>query len=154
MDDWPFPPPPARRKRGQQPTSSEQQLLKAVVVMSIRRLDTAGALLAFRQQDDPVVQQLRPRLTAHGRGPTRRTWERRLAVVPPTVPGLLGRRGHHLGTLLNPWTPQGHGAACDRTAVRAPGGVWHRKERAAGGVPHSSIATEAQGSKSGGHGWW
>ena len=56
--------------------------------------------------------------------------------------------------LLNPWGQQGHGAACDSTAVRAHGGGWHKKDREAGVVPHSSIETEAHWSKSGWHGWW
>jgi len=57
-------------------------------------------------------------------------------------------------TVLNPWTQQGHGAACDSTALRAHGGVWHKKDREAGVVPHSSIDIEAHWSKSGWHGWW
>jgi hypothetical protein len=34
------------------------------------------------------------------------------------------------------------------------GGVWHKKHREQGIVPHSSIDTEAHWSKSGYHGWW
>ncbi len=154
VDHLPFPPPPAPRKRGRPQTYSEQLLVKALVVMIIRRLYTAWALLAFLQQDDPVVAQLRSLLTEQGRVPTRRTWERRLATLPATLPGLIGGLGRQLVTLLNPWTQQGHGAACDSTAVRAHGGVWHKKDREAGVVPHTSIDTEAHWSKSGWHGWW
>ena len=121
--------------------------------MIIRRLHTAWALLAFLQQADPVVAQLRPLLTEKGQVPTRRTWERRLAALPPTLPGLIGRLGRPWVTLLNPWAQQGHGTACDSTMVRAHGGVWHRKDREAGVVPHSSIDTAAHWSKSGWHGW-
>ena len=56
VDALPFPPPPAQRKRGRPQTYSDQLLVKAVVVMIIRRLYTAWALLAFLQQDDPVVR--------------------------------------------------------------------------------------------------
>lgn len=154
VDSLPFPPPPTGRKRGRQPTYSDQLMVKAMVVMIIRRLYTAWALLAFLQQPDPIVQQLRPLLTEHGLFPSRRTWERRLAALPLTLPDLIGRLGRHLVTILNPWARQGHGAACDSTAVRAHGGVWHKKEREAGVVPHSSIDTEAHWSKSGWHGWW
>ena len=150
----PFPPPPARRQRGRQKTYSAQLIVKALVVMIIRRLYTAWALLAFLQQEDPVVEQLRPLLTEEGRFPTRRTWERRLAALPPTLPSLIGRLGRQLVRGLNPWAHQGHGAACDSTAVRAHGGVWHKKDREAGLVPHTSIDTEAHWSKSGWHGWW
>ena len=38
--------------------------------------------------------------------------------------------------------------------LRANGGVWHKKHRQQGIVPHSSIDTEAHWSKSGYHGWW
>ncbi|MGE0681696.1 MAG: transposase [Candidatus Binatia bacterium] len=154
VDALPFPPPPAQRKRGRPQTYSDQLLVKALIVMIIGRLYTAWALLAFLQQDDPLVTQLRPLLTENGECPTRRTWERRLAALPPTLPGLIGRLGRHLVTLLTPWTQQGHGAACDSTAIRAHGGVWHEKDREAGLVPHSSIDTEAHWRKSGWHGWW
>jgi Transposase DDE domain len=154
VDSLPFPPPPVQRKRGRPQTYSEQLLVKAVVVMIIRRLSTAWALLAFLPQDDPSVAQLRPLLTEHGQFPTRRTWERRLAALPPTLPGLSGRLGRHWVLILSPWAQQGHGAACESTAVRANGGVWHKKDREAGVVPHSAIATEAQWRKSGWHGWW
>ena len=154
VEALPFPPPPSHRKRGRPPTYSDQLIVKAVVIMIIRRVYTAWALLAFLQQDDPVVTPLRSLLTEHGRFPTRRTWERRLAVLPTTLPGLIGRLGRHLVVLLNPWAQQGHGTACDSTMVRAHGGVWHKKDRDAGVVPHSSIDTEAHWSKSGWHGWW
>ena len=154
VDYLPFPPPPPRRKRGRQRTYTDRLIVKALVVMIIRRLYTGWALLAFLQQDDPVVAQLRPLLTEQGRFPTRRTWERRLAVLPPTLPGLIGRLGRQLVTVFTPWAQQGHGAACDSTAVRAHGGVWHKKDREAGVVPHTSIDTEAHWSKSGWHGWW
>ena len=60
VDALPFPPPPAQRKRGRPQTYSDQLLVKAVVVMIIRRLYTAWALLAFLQQDDPVVAATAP----------------------------------------------------------------------------------------------
>jgi len=154
VDHLPFPPSPVRRKRGRPQTYSDRLLMKALVVMIIRRLHTAWALLAFLHQEDPVVQQLRALLTEEGRFPTRRTWERRLAALPSTLPGLIGCLGRQLVTVLTPWAQQGHGAACDSTAVRAHGGVWHKKDREAGIVPHTSIDTEAHWSKSGWHGWW
>src|SRR5215471_18042470 len=122
VDALPFPPPSQQRKRGRPPTYSEQLLVKALLVMIIRRLYTAWALLALLHQDDPVVAQLRPLLTEHGQLPTRRPWERRLTALPSTLPGLIGRLRRHLVTLLNPWAQQGHGAACDSTAIRARGG--------------------------------
>jgi len=44
--------------------------------------------------------------------------------------------------------------AVDSTALRTSGGVWHKAQCEAGVVPHTSIDTEADWSKSGWHGWW
>jgi hypothetical protein len=93
-------------------------------------------------------------LTEHGRFPTRRTWERRFETLPARLPALIGCLGRHLVRLLQPWAAQGHAAAVDSTPLRANGGVWHKKHRLAGEVPHTSIDTEAAWGKSGYHGWW
>ena len=76
------------------------------------------------------------------------------ATLPARLPALIGCLGRHLVTLLQPWAAQGHAAAVDSTPLRANGGVWHKKHRLAGEVPHTSIDTEAAWSKSGYHGWW
>jgi hypothetical protein len=75
-------------------------------------------------------------------------------MVPASLPALIACLGQHLVHLLNPWGQDGHAAAIDSTPLRAKGGVWHKKDREAGIVPHSSIDTEAHWSKSGYHGWW
>ena len=54
--------------------------------------------------------------------------------------------------MLKPWAMCGR-AVADSTVLRARGGVWHEKHRAAGVVPHTSIDTEAPWTKSGWHGW-
>jgi len=154
VEQIPTPPPPVKRQRGRQEFYSDKLFVKALIVMIIRRLSTAYALLSFLEQDDPVAHQTRPWLTEHGRCPTRRTWERRFETLPARLPALLGCLGRHLGTLLQPWAAQGHAAAIDSTPLRAHGGVWHKKPRLAGEVPHSSIDTEAAWSQSGDHGWW
>lgn len=38
--------------------------------------------------------------------------------------------------------------------LRTGGGVWHKKDKEKGEIPHTSIDTEAGWSKSGWHGWW
>src|SRR5215813_5124193 len=154
VEQIPAPPPPAKRQRGRQATYSDKLFVKALIVMIIRRLYTAYALLSFLEQADPVAQQIRPLLTEHGRFPTRRTWERRFEKLPARLPALIGCLGRPLATLLQPWAAQGHAAAVDSTPLRAHGGVWHKKHRLAGEVPHTSIDTEAAWSKSGYHGWW
>ena len=154
IDRLPWPPKPGKRHRGHPQTYSDRLIVKALVIMVIRRLYTAYALLAFLEQDDPLPQQLRPLLSEQGRFPSRRTWERRLAILPQSLPGLIGCIGRHLVTLLRPWGTHGRAVACDSTPLATGGGVWHKKQREQGVVPHSSIDTEAGWSKSGWHGWW
>jgi hypothetical protein len=128
--------------------------MKALVIMIIRRLYTAYALLAFLDQGDAVAVRLRPLLCEHGRFPSRRTWERRLAVLPTSLPGMIGYGGRSLVALLHPWAIHGRAVAIDTTPLATGGGVWHKTPREQGIIPHSSIDTEAGWSKSGWHGWW
>jgi hypothetical protein len=129
-------------------------MMKALVIMMIRRLYSAHALLRFLEQDDPVLAPLRPLLVAQGRFPSRRPWERRLARLPTTLPGLLGSTGRSLVTMRKPWTPQGRAVSLASMALATAGGVWQTKHRALGEMPHSSMDTEAGWSKAGWHGWW
>jgi len=48
---------------------------------------------------------------------------------------------------------RGRAVALDSTVLHARGGVWHKKHRDAGVVPHTAIDTEAGWTKSGWHGW-
>ncbi len=74
-------------------------------------------------------------------------------ALPETLPARIGLLGRHLVALIQPWANCGRAAAIDSTVLRARGGVWHKKDREAGVVPHSSIDTEAHWTKSGWHGW-
>jgi DDE family transposase len=154
MDRLPWPPESPTRLRGRPKTYSERLIMKALVIMIIRRLYTAYALLAFLAQDDAVAVRLRPLLREHGRFPSRRTWERRLAVLPTSLPGMIGYWGRHSVALLHPWAIHGRAVAVDSTPLATGGGVWHKTHRERGLIPHSSIDTEAGWSKSGWHGWW
>jgi hypothetical protein len=130
-------------------------IVKALIIMVIRRLYTAYSLLAFLEQETTLTQQLRTLLSdEQGRFPCRRTWERRLEALPDDLPGMIGTLGRNLVCLIQPWAKQGRAAALDSTALRANGGVWHKKHREKGIVPHTSIDTDAHWSKSGHHGWW
>lgn len=154
VDHLPWPPEPDKRPRGCPRRYSDRLMMKALVIMIIRRLYSAYALLRFLEQDDPVPTQLRQLLVEQGTFPSRRTWEGRLAKLPDTLPGLIGYSGRHLVVLLKPWRHQGRAVSLDSTALATAGGVWHKKHREQGEVPHSSIDTEAGWSKSGWHGWW
>lgn len=154
IDRLPWPPEPKRRRRGRPKEYSDRLIVKALLIMIVRRLYTAYALLAFLEQADVVAQQLKPLLYEDGRFPTRRTWERRLALLPESLPGLIGYLGWHLVSLLSPFARHGRAAAVDSTALKTGGGVWHKKHKEKGEIPHTSIDTEAGWSKSGWHGWW
>ena len=73
--------------------------------------------------------------------------------LPETLPAQIGCLGRHLVTLIQPWASCGRAAAIDSTVLRANGGVWHKKHREQGIVPHTSIDTEAHWTQSGWHGW-
>jgi hypothetical protein len=152
IDRIPLPPPEAPR-RGRPTTYSDRLFLKALVVMVLKRLPTVHALLAVLEQPTPEMRQLRAELREHGHFPARRTWERRLAGMPDTLPGQIACLGTHLLGVLAPFAEHGRAVALDSTPLHARGGGWHQKHRAAGVVPHTSIDTEAHWTKSGWHGW-
>jgi len=146
---------PKKRKRGRPKVYPDRLIVKALVIMIIRRLYSAYSLLTFLEQGTALTNELGSLLTdEQGRFPSRRTWERRLQALPDDLPGLIAALGRHLVQMIQPWAQQGRAAALDSTALRAKGGVWHKKDREQGKVPHSSIDTEAHWSKSGHHGWW
>jgi hypothetical protein len=138
---------------GRPPVYSDRLFLKALVIMLVRNVSTVSGLLAILEQPTWEMQALRTRLTEHGHFPSRRTWERRLATLPSSLPDRIGCLGRHLVDLLDPWAAGGRAVAIDSTVLRARGGVWHKKHRDAGVVPHTSIDTEAGWTKSGWHGW-
>jgi hypothetical protein len=98
------------------------------------------------------MHALRALLRIGDRFPTRRTSERRLTALPEILPAQIGCLGHSLVALLRPWATCGRAVALDSTPLAAKGGVWHKKDREAGLVPHTSIDTEAGWTKSGWHG--
>lgn len=148
----PSPPPPPRR-RGRPIFYSEKLFLKALVIMIVRRLHRVGELLAVLDEPTPEMRMVRESLCEKGCFPARRTFERRLGALPERLPDQIGCLGRHLVGLLDPWERSGRAVAVDSTLLRARGGVWHKKDREAGIVPHTSIDTEAAWTKSGWHGW-
>lgn len=153
VDRIPMPSPPERRGKGRPKFYSDRLFLKALVIMIIRHLHKVNELLTVLAQPTPEMEQLRDLLREEGRYPSRRTWERRLKAIPETLPAQIGCLGRYLVWLIRPWSFCGRGAAIDSTTLRAMGGVWHKKDREEGIVPHTSIDTEAHWTKSGWHGW-
>jgi Transposase DDE domain len=149
-----MPVPPSAPRRGRPAVYEDQLILKGLVVMLVRRVWTAHGLLALLAEPSAQMARVRAALTdAQGRLPARRTWERRLARLAGALPLLIALLGAYLLQRLDPWPHGGRAVAIDSTILRARGGVWHQKHRAAGEVPHTSIDTEAHWTKSGWHGW-
>jgi hypothetical protein len=121
--------------------------------MIVRHLHKVHELLSVLDQPTAEMQALRALMTIKGRYPTRRTWERRLKALPDSLPAQIGCLGRYLVALICPWANCGRASAADSTVLRAKGGVWHKKHREKGIVPHTSIDTEAHWTKSGWHGW-
>ena len=141
------------RRRGRPPTYPDHLFVKALVIMLVRDVATVDGLLAILAQPTLEMQALRARLAVNGRFPSRRTWERRLNALPGTLPARIACLGAYLVARLDPWAGCGRAAAIDSPVLQARGGVWHKKHREEGVVPHTSIDTEAHWTKSGWHGW-
>ena len=148
-----IPMPPTLKRRGRPKVYPDRLFLKALVIMIVRHLPRVHTLLAALDEPTPEMSELRALLTENGHYPCRRTWERRLAAIPQTLPAQIGCLGRHLVELIVPWQHCERAAAIDSTALRACGGVWHREDREAGLVPHTSIDTEAAWTNAGWHGW-
>src|SRR5574341_2488080 len=104
IDLMPMPAEPARRKRGHPKTYPERLFLKALVVMIIQQVHTPSGLLAILAQPTAEMQVLRQELSLpDGRFACRRTWERRLAAIPDTLPAQIACLGCFLLTLLGVW---------------------------------------------------
>jgi hypothetical protein len=146
-------PPPIARGPGAPRFYPDRLFLKALVIMIVRHLHTDHELLAVLAEPTAEMRALRGQLTRAGRFPCRRTWERRLAALPATLPAQIGCLGRELVAQVQPWLAHGRAAAMDSTLLRARGGVWHKVHRERGEVPHTSIDVEAHWTKSGWHGW-
>ena len=95
--------------RGRPRVYSDRLFLKALVIMIVKRLPTVPLLLAVLDQPTLEMQQLQTLLREHDRYPSRRTFERRLAAIPATLPERWRRSPAHL-----PSTP----LPCDRELQR------------------------------------
>jgi hypothetical protein len=149
----PTPQPPPQRLRGRPYLYSEKLFMKALVIMIVRRLHRVGELLAVLEEPTSEMRMVREVLCEEGRFPSRRTFQRRLKALPNSLPDQIGCLGRYLVEVLKPWESRGRAVALDSTTLQAKGGVWHKKDKEAGIVPHTSIDTEAGWTKSGWHGW-
>jgi hypothetical protein len=153
MIDWIPTAPVGPARRGRPITYPEKLFLKALLIMIVKHLHKIHELLSVLNEPTFEMEQLRSLLTENGGYPTRRTWERRLKGLPARLPAQIGCLGRYLVELIAPWACCGRAVALDSTVLRSKGGVWHKKDREKGEVPHSSIDPEAHWTKSGWHGW-
>jgi hypothetical protein len=153
VERLPVPSVPSKRGRGRPKTYPDRLFLKALVIMIVRHLHTVHELLSVLEQPTSEMRTLRTLLMLDGLFPTRRTWERRLQAIPNSLSAQISCLGQALLALIEPFARCGRAAAIDSTVLRARGGVWHKKDREAGVVPHTSIDMEAHWTKSGWHGW-
>ena len=154
VDLIPSPAEPSKRKRGRTKPYPDKLFLKALVIMIVRQVHTPSGLLAILGQPSAEMQALRQQLTLpNGKFACRRTWERRLANIPNFLPAQIACLGCLLLESFGLWAQGARAAAIDSTVLVARGGVWHKKDREANRVPHTSIDTEAHWTKSGWHGW-
>jgi hypothetical protein len=147
------PPPPPPRRRGRPLVYSDRLFLQGLVIMIVRRLETVPLLVAVLNAPTEEMARVRAQLAVNGRLPDRRTWERRLARVPATLPAQIGCLGRALLDLTGAWASHGRAVALDSTLLRALGGVWHVKQRAANLLPYITLDVEADWGRSGWHGW-
>jgi len=152
VDEIPMPP-PKKQSRGRPIFYGDRLFLKALIIMIVRNLHRVHELLTVLEQPTQEMQQLRSLLCQDGRFPSRRTWERRLKAMPESLPAQIACLGRYLVYLINPWEQHGRAVAMDSTLLKAKGGVWHKKHKEEGIIPHTSIDTEAHWKKSEHHGW-
>lgn len=91
----PLPSPPPRG-RGRPPVYPDRLFLQGLLIMIVRRLETVPLLVAVLDAPTEEMARVRATLAIHGRLPHRRTWERRLARVPGTLPARIGCLGRAL----------------------------------------------------------
>ena len=82
IDRMPTPAPAKQPGRGKPRQYSDRLFLKALVIMIVKRLHKVHELLATLEQPTAEMQRLQELLREKGKYPSRRTFERRLAVSP------------------------------------------------------------------------
>ena len=150
----PLPPPPVKRGRGRPVVYQDRLFLQGLVLMLVRRLETVSRLVAVLAEPTAAMAQVRAVVAEpYGRLPDRRTWERRLARAPARLPAQIGCLGRALVALVGAGAEHGRAVALASPRLRAPGGVWHAKQRAALQAPIVTCDGQADWGQSGWHGW-
>jgi len=137
-------PAPARR-RGKPSTYNCPSLVLFFMVMFLKGIHSFKAMARYAHQHYAWFGWQSP--------PSRQTLSRRMEALPSVVYRLMplvARAAQQAGqqsVFSFRW------AFIDKSVFRSKGGLWHRKHRLLGIVPHASIDTDASWAKSAYHGW-
>ncbi len=166
VDRLPLPPsaPSPTRPRGRPRVYVDRLFLKVLVIMLVRRLTTAYELLSVLAEPTAELQTLRLLLVEQDRVPCRRTFERRLAALPATLPAPIGGLGRYLVAVWWPcgsrgWPPPAPPRSTARCCGRAAASGPRRSARRGSGrlprlIPRPGpIDPAARWTTSGWHGW-
>ncbi len=130
-------------KRGRPLVYGHIPMLLFFITMALKRIH------AFKAMAD--YAQVHYRRFGFPSPPSRKTLRRRFLALPAFLQSFMAELASQAGCL-----DQRFGfrtAFADKSIFRALGGLWHKKHRQQGVVPHRSIDTEASWGKSTYHGW-
>lgn len=130
-------------KRGRPYRYSQLGMLLFFVIMQLKRIHRFKAMakyIKYRYEDYGFPSP-----------PSRKTIRTRFLVMPAYIRWLLPNIARQITQVNNRY--QMHIGYVDKSVFRSLGGIWHRKHRLLGIVPHPSIDTDASWSKSAYHGW-
>jgi hypothetical protein len=140
QSNWPKPAP----KRGKPYAYNWPSMLLFFMVMLLKGIHSYKAMARYAAEHY--------RWFGWSTAPSRKTLARRFEATPPVVYRLMPLIAH-AATALDKQVFAFRWAFIDKSVFRAKGGLWHRKHRLLGLVPHPSIDTEASWAKSAYHGW-
>lgn len=132
-----------QRKRGRPLVYGHIPMLLFFITMALKRIH------AFKAMAD--YAQVHYRRFGFASAPSRKTLRRRFLALPAFLQNFMPELASEAGCLDERFSFRT--AFADKSIFRALGGLWHKKHRQQGLVPHRSIDTEASWGKSPYHGW-
>ena len=118
-------------------------MLLFFITMALKRIQAFKAMAAYAQVHYRRFGFVSP--------PSRKTLRRRFLALPAFLQRFMPELASQAGCLDQRFWFRT--AFADKSIFRALGGIWHKKHRQQGLVPHRSIDTEASWGKSPYHGW-
>jgi hypothetical protein len=142
--------PPPKHQRGRPRTFSGLAFLRLAVVAVVLRTFKPQELHTLLAKDERSCQAL-----GVVRVPHRRTIARRLGATLPEAEAQVQAPGQQILAEVEPGPDQPQASAIDGRMYRAPGPLWHARDRQQGRVPPTlrDVDTESAWSKGGYRGW-